>query len=102
MTGPFWTEEETLRFEMNMAFCDYADAEEGELVRLRVLLGCLLTDLLRDKDKPPTAEEVCAILRRFHRIMGDPKAWADWIEEAHEIARYTAECMGGGEIFARA
>jgi hypothetical protein len=79
----FWTEEENERFNMNLAFGEYADASEGELQRLRVLLHYLLTQL--------SPEEVCAILRRFRGIMKDAKAWAAWREEAREIVLISRE-----------
>jgi hypothetical protein len=103
MTRPAWTDEDTLRLEMNLTFIYYADAEEAELQRLRALLDCLVTDVLRGNEQPPTPNEVSAILHQFRSVMVDPKAWADWVEEAHEIVRYTAEGFGGdGEIFVRA
>jgi len=103
MAMPIWTEEDALRLEMNLTFIDYADAEDAELQRLRAVLDCLFTDVLRGNDNLPTHDEVCAILHRFRSTIDDPNAWADWVEETHEIVRYTAECFGDGdEIFVRA
>jgi hypothetical protein len=85
-----WTKEETRRLNMNLAFGDYADAGAGELLKLRGLLNYLLTEMEPD--------ETYAILRWFLQIVNDPKAWADWRDEVHEIARISAACAGDGEI----
>jgi hypothetical protein len=85
-----WTKEETRRFNMNLAFGNYADAGACELLKLRGLLNYLLTEIEPD--------ETHAILRWFYQIMNDPKAWADWRDEALEIARISAACAGDRDI----
>lgn len=82
----FWDQR---RFEMNLAFVDFADAGEGELQRLRASLHFLMTEV--------ESEDVCAILRRFLSIMGSAQMWADWVDEAHDIVAISRECSADYE-----
>jgi hypothetical protein len=57
----------------DLIFLQYAYVEKDEVKNLQALLD----DLVSFKD----ADEVYALLRRFHQIVSDPEVWAAWRDE---------------------
>jgi hypothetical protein len=73
---------EEIEYFTDQTFANYAVAGKDELARLQLFLN----DLVSLSD-----DVACAMLRRFHRIINDPKLWSEWRQEWREIFGFSAE-----------